>query len=116
MGRKTVQHADKRVQQGFVMVPRAVLFDTKLSPGAKVLYAILKGYAWQDESCWPGTDRLAEGIGVSFNTLKKWRDELVENELLTVERRGQGQTNIMWIIEPRTSKSELLEPQTLREK
>jgi hypothetical protein len=38
--------------RGFVQLPKAVLYACNLSRDAKLLYAVLLGYAWQEQSCF----------------------------------------------------------------
>jgi hypothetical protein len=51
------------LQGGFTQVPNFILKDAKLSVGAKVTYAMFLSYAWHNDSCFPGQDRLAEDMG-----------------------------------------------------
>lgn len=90
---KTIQFADPAEQEGYVCLPRVVLFNPGLSDGAKLLYAALRGYAWQTEDCWPGQDRLADELGVSGRTVRARMTELVDAGLIDVERRGLNRTN-----------------------
>ena len=80
--------------QGFVQLPRAVLFHPDLTDGAKVLYSALLSYAWDAGQCWPGQARLAEDLGVGERTVQRRIDELQQHGLLAVKRRGQGKTNL----------------------
>ncbi len=53
------------VRGGFTQVPNFILKDPNLSAGAKVAYAMFLSYAWHNDSCFPGQDRLAEDMGLS---------------------------------------------------
>jgi zinc transporter ZupT len=48
------------LQNGFTQVPNFILKDPNISVGAKVAYAMFLSYAWHNDSCFPGQDRLAE--------------------------------------------------------
>ena len=50
---------DRVVRQGFTQVPNCILRDSALSVGAKVVYAMFLSYAWHNDSCFPGQDRLS---------------------------------------------------------
>src|SRR5579859_2188793 len=50
---------------GFTQVPNFILKDPTLSVGAKVAYAMFLSYAWHNDSCFPGQDRLAEDMGMT---------------------------------------------------
>ena len=41
--------ADVLTAKGFTMVPNHVLVSDKVSPGAKLTYAMLLKYAWQND-------------------------------------------------------------------
>ena len=50
--------ASAALRGGFVLLPRTLLHAPGLSRDAKLLYAILLSYAWQQGSCFPGYARL----------------------------------------------------------
>lgn len=93
MSDKTVLFNVAGVQRGYVMAPRDLLHRTNLSHGAKIVWLLLASYAWQDESCWPGQDRLAAEAPMGPKALRTAIAELAAFNLLIVQRRGQGQTN-----------------------
>jgi len=51
---KTVRHVNAREQAGYTVVQNCLLLNTSVSMGARFLFILMKQYAWQDESCWPG--------------------------------------------------------------
>ena len=79
---------------GFTQVPNFILKDPNLSVGAKVAYAMFLSYAWHNDSCFPGQDRLAEDMGMSRSRVTEFVGELQRAKLVTIERRGQGKTNL----------------------
>jgi len=85
------------LQGGFTQVPNFILRDAKLSPGAKVTYAMFLSYAWHNDSCFPGQDRLAQDMGMSRSRVTEFVGELERAGLVSIERRGQGKTNIYTI-------------------
>lgn len=80
-------------QHGFTMVPNHVLVSKKVSPGAKLAYAMLLKYYHYNGEVFPGQQRLADEIGVSKRSVVVFIKELTEAKFVTVERRGQGRTN-----------------------
>ncbi|MBK6704093.1 MAG: helix-turn-helix domain-containing protein [Caulobacteraceae bacterium] len=62
--------ADALTQKGFTMVPNHVLVSGKISPGAKLCFAMLLRYAWQNGFCFPGQTRLALDMGVSDRSVR----------------------------------------------
>jgi hypothetical protein len=65
-----------------------------LTHGAKLTYALLLGYAWQEGSCFPGQERLSEDLGVERKAVIRYLKELKDSGMVRVIRRGLGQTNL----------------------
>jgi len=85
---------DPVAAEGFTQVPNLILKNTKLSAGAKLTYALLLSYAWHNNSCFPGQQRLAKDCGKSQGWVSQQMKELQTKGFLQVKRRGQGKTNI----------------------
>jgi len=97
--------ADALSQRGFTQVPNAALESEAISPGAKLAYAMLLKYAWQNDFCFPGQDRLAKDMGVSLRSTNSYIQELERQSFITIKRRGQGRPNIYELnLTPRTEK------------
>src|SRR3954453_12273128 len=79
---------------GFTQVPNFLLKDPKISANAKVVYSMLLSYAWNNDRVFPGQERMAKDLGLSTPTISRAIHELEEYDLLEIERRGQGKTNI----------------------
>ncbi len=79
---------------GFTQVPNFILVSKKVSVGAKLTYAMLLKYAWQDDYCFPGQERLAEDIGVTKRSVVTFTKELEKANFIKVKRRGQGKSNL----------------------
>jgi len=96
LARKTIvlEGADALSRKGFTQVPNHVLEATNLSPGAKLAYAMLLKYAWQNDFCFPGQDRLAKDMGVTRKSVNTYIKELATKNYLTIKRQGQGKPNI----------------------
>lgn len=60
----------------FGLVPAALIFDTRLSAEAKVVYAALASHADQGGECWPRLRGLAAALGVQPPTISKRIAEL----------------------------------------
>jgi biotin operon repressor len=86
--------ADAATRQGFTQVPNFILKSKKLSSGDKMAFAMLLSYAWQNDYCFPGQERLAEDLGVTDRSVRTNLKALEEQGLLVIKRRGQGKTNI----------------------
>ena len=85
---------DPVARGGFTQVPNFILKDSKLSIGAKVTYAMFLSYAWHNDSCFPGQERLAEDMGMSVSRVNEFVKALESAGLVEIIRRGQGKTNL----------------------
>ena len=57
-------------------------------------FAMLLSYAWQNDYCFPGQERLAKDLGLSDRSVRTHLKSLEAIGLLAIQRRGQGKTNI----------------------
>src|SRR6266478_558560 len=85
---------DPVAQGGFTQVPNFILKNSQLSVGAKVAYAMFLSYAWHNDFCFPGQDGLAKDMGITRPRVTQLIAELQAIGLITIQRRGQGKTNI----------------------
>lgn len=86
--------ADSLSERGFVQVPIAILRHPDISMGAKMAYTSLLSYAWHNDYCFPGQDRMAEEIGAGRTKVNEWIKELERKGFIKIARRGQGKTNL----------------------
>lgn len=89
--------ADPVALHGFTQLPNFILRNPDLSIGAKTTYALFLSYAWHNNLCFPGQDKLATAIGMSIGSVNAFVKELESVGLIEIERRGQGKTNIYTI-------------------
>src|SRR2546421_12121363 len=80
--------ADVLTAKGFTQVPNHVLVSNRLSPGAKLTYAMLLKYAWQNDRCFPGQQRLANDMGVTDRSVRTYLQELEAQKFVAIKRRG----------------------------
>jgi helix-turn-helix protein len=85
---------DPLTRGGFTQIPNFILKNPALSVGAKVAYAMFLSYAWHNGFCFPGQERLAGDMGISRPRVTQLIAELQQAGLITIQRRGQGKTNI----------------------
>ena len=100
--------ADPIALHGFTQLPNFILRSPDLSIGAKTTYALFLSYAWHNNLCFPGQDRLAKDIGMSIGSVNTFIKELETAGLIEITRRGQGKTNLYTInfqVKRRASKS-----------
>jgi hypothetical protein len=86
--------ADPATRHGFTMVPNFLLTNKNLSVGGKLAYAMLLKYAWSDDACYPGQQKLAEDMGSGERSIRTYLKELEDQGLLEVTQRGLGKTNL----------------------
>ena len=85
--------ADPATLHGFTQVPNFILTKPDISVGAKLTYAMLLKYAWQNDACFPGQVKLAQDMGAGERSVRRYLEELEEASLLEIEQRGLGKTN-----------------------
>ena len=71
-------------QQAYALAPMSVILDTSLSAGAKTLYVYLDWRQGMNPASWASMDRMAADLGVSDDTICRWRAELEAAGYLTV--------------------------------
>ena len=86
--------ADPVTRHGFTQVPNFILTNKALSVGAKLAYAMLLKYAWTDDACFPGQQKLAEDMGSGERSIRTYLKELEDAKFLEVTQRGLGKTNL----------------------
>jgi len=97
--RNTIVVKNEALRHGFTQIPNYVLKDSTLSFGARLTYTMLLSYAWQEGSCFPGQGRIAEDLGVSRQSVNGFLRELRRAGYIDWERRGQGKTNVYYILD-----------------
>jgi hypothetical protein len=102
----TIVILNEALKHGFTQLPNFVLKDKKLSFGARLTYAVLLSYAWQEDSCFPGQDRMAQDLGVTRKAINSYLSELKINGYVDWQRRGLGKTNVYFILDYKPLKTE----------
>ena len=86
--------ADALSTNGFTQVPNYVLKSDKVSPGAKLTYAMLLSYAWSNDYCFPGQETLAKDMGTGLRSVTRYIKELEVAKFLSIKKLGQGRVNL----------------------
>ena len=100
--------ADPIARYGFTQLPNFILRNPDLTANAKTVYSLLLSYAWHNNLCFPGQERLAEHLGAHVSTVSRAIGELEGCSLIEIERRGQGKTNfytINFVVKKKASKA-----------
>ena len=103
-----INSSDPIALHGFTQVPNFILRDSAISIGAKTVYALLLSYAWHNDLCFPGQDRLAKDVGMGIASVNRFIKELEACALIEITRRGQGKTNfyaINFVVKQKPRKS-----------
>ena len=87
--------ADVLTTKGYTMVPNHVLVSDRISPGAKLAYAMLLKYAWQNDYCFPGQERLASDMGVTRQSAKPTSRSYSAAASSTSNAGGRGEPTYM---------------------
>ena len=100
-----IVNADPVTRHGFTQVPNVILKSDAISPGAKLTYSMLLYYAWQNNYCFPGQERLAKDMGAGKRSVIRFMAELERVGFIAVKRRGLGQTNLYQLFLQTSKKS-----------
>ena len=73
--------ADPVTRHGFTQVPNFILTNKDLSVGAKLAYAMLLKYAWTDDACFPGQQKLADDMGSGERSVRTLYEGLMSQAL-----------------------------------
>ena len=97
LNKHTIVIDEPALRGGFTIVPNVLFSCRRLSHGARLTYVLLLKYAWQEGSCFPGVERLAEELEVERKSVMRYTRQLQRLGLITIERRGRGKTNVYHI-------------------
>jgi DNA-binding transcriptional ArsR family regulator len=78
----------------FAPIPNKILCRRDLSHGAKLCCARLIQYAGKDGKAFPKLTTLADELGMSVRAVQRFISELEEADLVKIERRGRGYSNL----------------------
>lgn len=87
------------LRRGFTAIPNYILSNPAVSFGARLTYSLLLSYAWKQNSCFPGQDKLSADLGVNKRSVVRYLQELEDLGFIKAKRRGFGQTNVYHILD-----------------
>jgi biotin operon repressor len=90
---------NQMLKAGFAAFPYLVMRDKNLSVGARLTYAFLLMYAWQDESCFAGQERMSEDMGISRAQVQRYLYELRDTKYIQIERKDKRYNNTYVILD-----------------
>lgn len=89
--------------KGFGLVYKSVLQSKDLNLKAKAIYAYLCAFAGNSNKCYPSVKKITNDLNIDYQTLLKYRGELVSKGLIRVEReKNKFNANNIYIIEINT--------------
>lgn len=96
--KNTIVIQDEALKSGFTQLPNFIIKDKELSAWARLAYAVLLSYAWQEGSCFPGQQRIADDLGISRQYVSKALKELREHNYIDWKQQGLNKPNIYYIL------------------
>lgn len=93
---------NEMLRAGFAAVPYVVLRDAGLCVGARLAYAILLMYAWQDGACFPGQEKMAADMDVSERQLRRYLEDLETAGYIRIKQQGLNRPNLYTIVDIKT--------------
>jgi Helix-turn-helix domain len=93
---------NEMLRAGFAALPYVVLKDTNLSIGARLTYAVLLSYAWQDNETFAGQEKMAKDMGISERQLQRYLYELRDRQYIDVSREDKRFNNTYIIKDVKT--------------
>lgn len=95
---------NEMMRAGFAAFPYLVMQDKNLSLGARMTYAFLLMYAWQEGSCFTRQTKMAETMGVSRRAMQRYLYELRDAEYITIDRSDKRFNNTYKILDKKPTK------------
>ena len=90
------------LRAGFAALPYVVLRDTRLSIGARLTYAVLLSYSWQDNETFAGQEKMSKDMGISERQLQRYLYELRDRRYIDISREDKRFNNTYIIKDVKT--------------
>ncbi|NFO15201.1 helix-turn-helix domain-containing protein [Clostridium botulinum] len=86
-------------KEGYGIIPKSIM-RSNLSCGAKVLYAYICSFTGAGNSAFPSLELMCNELGMSEKKIYKCRKELIDNNLIAIEKKriGSKYTNNIYTI------------------
>jgi hypothetical protein len=107
LAKHTIVVLNETLKHGFTQLPNYILRDKKLSFGARLTFAVLLSYAWQEDSCFPGQLRLAKDLGTTDRSIRTFLNELRDQGYISWKQQGLNKPNIYYILDYQPLKIEV---------
>jgi len=93
---------NETLRAGFAALPYIVMDDLRLTLGARMTYAYLLKFAWQEGSTFVSQENLAKSMGLSRRQLQRYLKELQKTSYLVIDRIDKRHTNTYTLKDVRT--------------
>ena len=93
---------NEMLRAGFAALPYIVLRDTRLTVGARLTYAVLLSYAWQNNETFAGQEKMAKDVGISERQLQRYLYELRDTHYIDISREDKRFNNTYIIKDVKT--------------
>ena len=84
---------NETLRAGFAAMPYLIMEDLRLSIGARMTYAYLLKFAWQEGSTFVSQATLADSMGLKERQLRRYLKELERTRYLVIERKDKRFNN-----------------------
>ena len=86
MHEKNVLSLGNVMAQGYGIVPKVTMRDTRLSIESKAIYAYLCSFAGAGNTAFPSRELICHELNISINRFNKYKNELVAKGYITIKR------------------------------
>lgn len=86
MHEKNILSQGNIMAQGYGIVPKVTMRDTKLSIESKAIYAYLCSFAGAGNTAFPSRELICHELNISINRFNKYKNELVAKGYITIKR------------------------------
>lgn len=93
---------NETLRAGFAALPYIVMDDLRLTLGARMTYAYLLKFAWQEGSTFVSQETLAKSMGLRRRQLQRYLKELQKSGYLIILRTDKRFTNTYILKDVRT--------------
>ena len=82
--------ADPIALHGFTQLPNFILRNPEIPSAPRPYTRLLLSYAWHNNLCFPGQDRLAEHMGMGMSSVNRSIKELEDCSLIEIDAAGKA--------------------------
>lgn len=84
--------------RNFTIIPNQVLEQSQLSVQSRYLYCVLLKHCGKNDYCFPSQITLGKTLGCSDRNIRTLLAELIQNELISKQRRGWNRSNTYYVV------------------